>query len=478
MLRPCVRPLVPALARAITGEAPTLYLRPRAALPAPAAPDFRPRLYALQRFARSQLKAATGPADRAAIEADIARYQAYLDSDLEQLHQDVAGETEKKKKLIPLLDRYPEVPVEKLPEYAETLLKKMEACVEVLSKDVGEVTDALAHEMYFETSKFQVLEIYTGVVAAYPEGPVPPGVVECLAGQVIRTKVNGEDVMLEIDDIDPGFQVGWFKPDIPIPESAEVLWSYPYEPTAAVPTGTVWEDDRATALTPVEPSPVAPKWPAIPVTNVYAPMVEKLTQQTNPELRALFAAALLQPAKLLPLGADYQSTHDREVVEAKRDRYLTALVEAERAPPLPFKPDVLQLQLEHNVLKGVLIDKLRSLEYQIVREQLQARLHKRRLNGEVIDQWEELDYDPFHRDDHYLAVDFGDPSSGVRYLWKLFPHLEGDEDCLLKDRRLEGIPPRAFPLNTILAEHLQRTPAHKTLEKRLVTDVAAAQAEA
>jgi len=37
--------------------------------------------------------------------------------------------------------------------------------------------------------------------------------------------------------------------------------------------------------------------------------------------------------------------------------------------------------LGSNVLKGVLIDKLRSLEYQIVREQLQARLHKRRLNG-------------------------------------------------------------------------------------------------
>jgi len=42
-------------------------------------------------------------------------------------------------------------------------------------------------------------------------------------------------------------------------------------------------------------------------------MVEKLTQQTNPELRALFAAALLQPAKLLPLGADYRPPAGRGV---------------------------------------------------------------------------------------------------------------------------------------------------------------------
>ncbi len=48
-------------------------------------------------------------------------------------------------------------------------------------------------------------------------------------------------------------------------------------------------------------------------------------------------------ARALP----HQANHDREIVETKRDRYLGALVAAQTAPPLPYMPDVLQLQLEH-----------------------------------------------------------------------------------------------------------------------------------
>ena len=36
--------------------------------------------------------------------------------------------------------------------------------------------------------------------------------------------------------------------------------------------------------------------------------------------QAEFSAALLNPGSLLPLDVDYAGTHDREVVEAKRDR--------------------------------------------------------------------------------------------------------------------------------------------------------------
>nr|6TDU_H Chain H, ATP synthase subunit d [Euglena gracilis]6TDU_h Chain h, ATP synthase subunit d [Euglena gracilis]6TDV_H Chain H, subunit d [Euglena gracilis]6TDV_h Chain h, subunit d [Euglena gracilis]6TDW_H Chain H, subunit d [Euglena gracilis]6TDY_h Chain h, ATP synthase subunit d [Euglena gracilis]6TDZ_h Chain h, subunit d [Euglena gracilis] len=471
MMRRACRIIRPSHVRGVSGVAPTIYLRSKAALPATSTTDVRPQLYALQRFAKAQLKTAT-EAERAAIEADIARYQEYLDSDLEKLKQDVAEDTAKKQKLIPLLDRYPDVPIEKIPEHANVLLKKIDACLEILSKDIGEVTDAEAHEMYFETSKFQILHIYTGCVASFPEGDVPPGAVECLPGQVIRTKVNGEDVMLEIDEVDPGYQVCWFKPDVPLPENAEILWSYPYEPTAALPTGTTWEEGQANVLIPAEPTPEAAVWPPTPVTNVYAPMAEKLALKSNPELKVLFKEALLQPAKLLPLDVDYQCSHDREVVEAKRDRYLTALVEAEQAPPLPFTPDVLQLQLEHNVLKGELIDRLRALEYTIVTEQLQARLHERRLRGDVIDEWEELDYHPLVRDDTYLAIDFGDPTFG-RYIWKLFPHTDGDEECMFKDTRLDVLPPQVNPLNAILAQHTAQTPVHRSLEKRLWTEVRA-----
>lgn len=277
--------------------------------------------------------------------------------------------------------------------------------------------------------------------------------------------------MLEVDEVDEGFQLLWFKPDVPLPEGAEVLWSYPYEPTAAIPTGTTWDSEAdIVPVEEVEEFPVAMAPPAKDVPNVYASMAAKLESQGNAELKAAFQQALLQPAELLPLDTDYECTWDREVVESKRDRYYAALLAAETAPALPYMPDVLQLQMEHNILKSQMVDFLRQQEFWIANQQLLARLHEKRLAGEIVNDWEAMDYSPHVRDDAELATDFADPTTG-RYIWKLFPELDGDEDCLLKDTRFDAIPEEVDPLNLILAESLQATPLHKKLEKKLLTEV-------
>jgi len=392
------------------------------------------------------------------------------------MYGDAEREMATKAKLIPLLDRYPEVGIEKLPEFADALQAKLDGAFEILSKDVAPPSDV--DEGYFETSKFHVLDVYTGCVATIPDGDISPGAVEMLPGQIMHTTVNGEDVMLEVDEVDEGFQLCWFKPDVPLPEGAEVLWTYPYEPTAEIPTGTTWDSDAdivPTESTEIElPVPSAPAPKDVP--NVYAAMAEKMEQRSNAELKAAFSQALLQPSELLPLDTDYECTWDREIVESKRDRYYTALVAAETAPPLPFMPDVLQLQLEHNVLKSQMVDFLRQQEFYIANQQLLARLHERRLAGEIINDWEAMDYEPHVRDDAELATDFADPTTG-RYLWKLFPHMDGDEDCMIKDTRFDAIPEEVDPLNLILADHLQATPLHKKLEGKLMTQVTSALAK-
>jgi len=457
------------MARGISGVAPTIYLRAKAVVPATAAvADSRPKVYALQRFAKTQLAHADA-AEKAVLEADIARYQSYLDGDLAPLYAEAEKDIQAKKDLIPLLDRYPEVSIGQLPEYADALQKKLDAAHDILSKDVAPPTDV--DPAYFETSKFRVLDVYTGSIVSMPEGDLVPGAIECLPGQVIHTTVNGEDVMLEIDEIDEGYQVCWFKPDVTIPEGSEVLWSYPYEPTANTPTGTTWNTSEVAISEPVaEEVAVVSAPPAKTVANVYDAMATKLEQRSGADLQAQFKQALLRPSALLPLDSDYATTYDREVVESKRDRLLTALVEAETAPPLPYMPDVLQLQLEHNILKSQMVDYLRQQETYIAQQQLLARLHERRLAGEIISDWEALDYEPHVRDDSELATDFADPTTG-RYIWKLFPELDGDEMCLMKDTRFDAPALEVDPLNLILAEHLKATPIHAKLEKKLFTEV-------
>ena len=75
---------------------------------------------------------------------------------------------------------------------------------------------------------------------------------------------------------------------------------------------------------------------------------------------------------------------EAEIVPPLPSRLLTALVEAETAPPLPYMPDVLQLQLEHNILKSQMVDYLRQQETYIAQQQLLARLHERRLAGGMV----------------------------------------------------------------------------------------------
>jgi hypothetical protein len=423
----------------------------------------------LQRFAKSQLASASA-SEKAAIEADIARYQSYLDADLKTLHEEVAADTAAKAALVPLVDRYPDVPIEKLPEYCDILEAKMKAAFDILEKQVAPPMDI--DEGYFETSKFQVLNVNSGSIVTLPEGPIVPGAVECLEGQIIHTVVNGEEVMLEIDEIEEDYMVCWFKPEIPIPEGAEVLWDYPYEPTAVTPTGTKW-DAKEVAITAVPEI----EWDAVTqppvkvVNNPYASMAVKMEQKNGAELKAQFKMALFNPSALLPLDSDYATTYDREVVESKRDRYMDALV---KESSVKYElPDVTQLMLEHNILKSKLVDFLRAQEFQIAGQQLLARIHERRLAGEVITQMEEMDYSPFVRDDAELATDYADPTMG-RYIWKLFPHCDGDEDALCKDTRFEHEPEDVDPLNAILADHLAASPAYAKLEKKLFTQVAAA----
>lgn len=52
---------------------------------------------------------------QAVLEADIARYQSYLDGDLAPLYAEAEKDIQAKKDLIPLLDRYPEVSIGQLP---------------------------------------------------------------------------------------------------------------------------------------------------------------------------------------------------------------------------------------------------------------------------------------------------------------------------------------------------------------------------
>ena len=50
-------------------------------------------------------------------------------------------------------------------------------------KDVAPPTDV--DPAYFETSKFRVLDVYTGSIVSMPEGDLVPGAIECLPGQVL-----------------------------------------------------------------------------------------------------------------------------------------------------------------------------------------------------------------------------------------------------------------------------------------------------
>jgi len=218
---------------------------------------------------------------------------------------------------------------------------------------------------------------------------------------------------------------------------------------------TVKTDDEAIAALPPAPQPV---------TDVYAPLVEKLKRAHTPELAEGFKVAILNYSEHFNLEAEYASHYDREVVEAKRDRYIQTLKEETQVAPPLIHP--VTLCVDAIVSKGQMIDMLRATEGHIAEQQLKARLHERRLAGEMISPEEELDYSPHERDDAHLDVDYGDVMIG-RYIWQLFPHLEGDADALIKDRRFENLPQYPNPLFRISHQYEKELPLHRKAEREI-----------
>eukprot|EP00997_Jenningsia_sp_PLL12_P004404 NODE_188_length_2224_cov_123.742989_g161_i0.p1 GENE.NODE_188_length_2224_cov_123.742989_g161_i0~~NODE_188_length_2224_cov_123.742989_g161_i0.p1 ORF type:complete len:420 (-),score=159.33 NODE_188_length_2224_cov_123.742989_g161_i0:106-1365(-) len=384
-----------------------------------------------------------------------------------------------KLELITKLDRYPETSMEQLVEYANTLEKKWEGVQEVLQKEYCPEEEFNAE--YFETSPFPILHVYSGCVAALPDGDVPPGSIEIMPGQVLMTKVNGEEVALEVDDVNEGTMMLWFKDDIPLPSEAKVMWEYPVQRAHSNEVaGTVWEeakkvkeDDVAKFVeVPVEVEEEAMAVPTVPViNNSFAALVEKINNVTSAEHQAKFSEALLHPLPTDVLEAEYASHWDREVVESKRDRIYSALQRAHSAAVVPFPVDPIRIKLESTVTKCELVDFLRQQEFLIGEEKLQARLLMRRIDGEHIPEEEALDYSPFVRDDTELSHDYAAYEDSGRYLWRLFPHVAEDPDCLLKDLRFFQLPEDTHPQNGILAKQLKSTPLHKELERRVMLSI-------
>lgn len=469
--------------RGICGVSPTLYLRSKSAFkPKQEIYDAkRAELYGLVRFTTHQLSVT--PDDnpqKETMKSDLIRYKKILDEGIEKMSQQVAKEVKQQLEIVKKLDRYPSVSLENIKNFSETLRKKWESAQEILSKEFSPPEDF--NMEYFNTSKFRLLDVYTGKIAFLPDGPVPPGAIELLPWQCIRTKVNGEDVIIEIEDYDEHYMALWFKPGIPVPENAEVLWEYPNETDEI---GTKWEvgppkithGDTTDALqtstrhfteiiAPTDDIPVTP--PVKPVFNdVLAPFLNTITKST--ENKAEFAEALLYHTNNLKLKDEYASHYDREVVESKRNRYYSALLNA-KDYKLPLHFDPVKIKLENTIVKCQQLDFLRQQEYYIGEEQILGRLHERRLAGEYILEEEELDYMPHVRDETELSVDYQCYFVG-RYFWKLFPHTDLNEFALVHDVRFTDLPTEQDPLNRVLEEHEKNMSLHQKLERRLLTQL-------
>eukprot|EP00992_Anisonema_acinus_P015988 TRINITY_DN9971_c0_g1_i1.p1 TRINITY_DN9971_c0_g1~~TRINITY_DN9971_c0_g1_i1.p1 ORF type:complete len:318 (+),score=83.76 TRINITY_DN9971_c0_g1_i1:681-1634(+) len=293
----------------------------------------------------------------------------------------------------------------------------------------------------------------------------------------------------------------WFKPDVAVPENAEVMWDYAPNKPGQARTGTQWltqdnvvalgDTTTASAALPVtvvpeaegeqgdweveivadaEPPAPAPAPVAEPRPDPYLPLIDQIAVANRPENQTAFQQALLNYPSLLPLDEEYANQFDREIVEAKRDRYLAAVQRAQGSSRLPPLNPITLVQ-QHLVAKGDMIDELRRQEAYIGEQQLLARLHERRLAGEPVTELEELDYRPHVRDDVELDRDYADVTYG-RYIWQLFPHVEGDEDVLVADRQFGDLPAYKDPLASVLLRHERALPLHKKLEREIYDGVA------
>jgi hypothetical protein len=464
-----------------------IFLRPQRTVvqPSPTDPNIiRSKLSGLCRFAKAQLtQLAASDESREQILADIARYEKYMSNPASFL-KNASDDIQLQADMLLKLDRYPEVPIGRLHDYAEVLEKKMKNAFAILEQQPKQ--NLTVEKEYWDTSKFRILTIHKGVIACMPDGDVPPGAIELLVGQVIDTKVDGEEVYIEIENVQEGKMMLWFKPDIMVPKTAEVVWSYAYEPTAVSKNGTKWLTQENVVvvsppeqqLVPVEGTEIGewavevvqsepafdpPKfYPPRKVVDPYKPLVEKMKALTSAETAEAYKQALLDYGNHFDLDAEYASHYDREVVEAKRDRYLNALVAAQTAPLSAINP--ISVSIEYAVTKGELIDKLRVAETRVAEYQLQARLHERILAGEPVTEEEKLEYRPHERDEMELDRDYGDDSIG-RYIWVLNPQMEGNPDCLIQDLRYKDLPPVVNSVAKVLAEYEKTTALLKKAER-------------
>eukprot|EP01004_Peranema_trichophorum_P003380 NODE_2373_length_1600_cov_117.040623_g2040_i0.p1 GENE.NODE_2373_length_1600_cov_117.040623_g2040_i0~~NODE_2373_length_1600_cov_117.040623_g2040_i0.p1 ORF type:complete len:490 (-),score=93.70 NODE_2373_length_1600_cov_117.040623_g2040_i0:68-1537(-) len=460
--------------RFISGVSPTLYLRSQKLSPKQDAYDQkRAALYGLVRFTTHHLTTLSeDDPKKSIVQADLERYKALLAQGVEELTKKVSDEVNQQLQIIAKLDRYPDVTFDQVKSFAETLSKKWASVSETLSKDYIEPQEF--NWEYFNTSRFPLIEINSGKVVLLPDGPVPPGAVELLPWQCIKTKVNGEDVVIEIEDYDENSMALWFKPEIPVPAEAEVLWEYSDNQTS-------WDIDNQKLITSgeeVKPTStftelVAPEPEAVAqpqkrtFLDSFTVHIEKLNKIKENQTQV--SQALLNPSEAFNLEEEYSSHYDREIIESKRGRYFSAIKDLLHLK-YPLEVDPIKVKLENTITKGQLVDLLRQQEYYIGEETLLARLHARRLEGEIIVPDEELDYKPHVRDDTELAMDYGDPITG-RYLWKLFPHLDLDEEALLNDRRFESLPAEQDPLNKILENHEKSLSLHQKLERKLLNAI-------
>eukprot|EP00994_Dinema_validum_P006234 NODE_451_length_1676_cov_167.413030_g330_i0.p1 GENE.NODE_451_length_1676_cov_167.413030_g330_i0~~NODE_451_length_1676_cov_167.413030_g330_i0.p1 ORF type:complete len:511 (+),score=149.66 NODE_451_length_1676_cov_167.413030_g330_i0:65-1597(+) len=479
--------------RCISGVSPMLYLRGAPAATATADPNdvLRSRISGLRRFAKTQLSQVSGQ-EKAALEADLNRYDSYLAS-MESFVGEVNENLSVRLELTAKLDRYPDVSIAQITEIADRLEAKLQKAIATL--ETQPVQNIEIDPEYWKTSKFHILQIHEGCVATLPAGDVPPGAVEILKCQIIETIVDGEEVYLEVEDFDEDKQVLWFKSDVVVPADAEVMWSYQHQVAGQPHAGTQWltgddvvvsqvvpgavpaaaelasngdtvEGDWAVEVLADEQAPEAPTPPApSPKPDMYTPILDKMTIAENPETKLKFREALLEYQSHFDVDAEYESHWDREVVEAKRDRYLNALAAAQERNNIPPLNPV-SLTIQHIIAKCEMVDALRQQEYYIAEQQLLARLHERRLAGEPITEAEELDYMPHVRDDVHLEQDYADVTYG-RYIWQMFPHLEADENALIQDRAFADLPEERDPLAKIMQASEKQLPTYKKLEQRV-----------
>lgn len=453
----------------------------------------RAKVSGLCRFAKAQLTVLPeNDSSIPQIQADIARYESYM-SNPEAFLKEAKDDIQLQVDMITKLDRYPDVPISKVLDITEVLEKKMKSAFAILEQQPKQHLEV--DPDYFPTSKFKILSIHTGSIVCLPYGDVPPGAVEILLGQVIETKVDGEEVYIEVENVQEGMMMLWFKPDVTIPTNAEIVWSYSYEPTATVKSGTKWlTQDNVVVVSNPEQQLVATEgteigewaveviqpeaeeepakfYPPRKVVDIYKPLADKLATLNSPDTAEAFKQALLNYGDHFDLETEYASHYDREVVEAKRDRYINALVAAQTAPVPVINP--ITLALDYAVAKGELIDHLRVTETRVAGYQLQARLHERILAGEPVTLEEMLEYRPHDRDDAELEREYNDFVTG-RYWWQLYPQMDGDPDCLIKDLRYKDLPPQVNSRAKMLAEYEKTVPLVKKAERAAFAKIYAA----